>query len=344
MKPRFSLKVPSKLTDQLQILADQLPLTGYQIYAGDDLDVASRAISRIPGRRQLIGRGYVQVNRAVLSMSHLVQTYNEEPTILNIVGPSEHISVVIPMQGALTMKTAGTSIDVEPGSACVFPIGIGIETHKTANSLVIITSLTAEGYETVFGDISSIGTSALPARIDISDKKYGSFLSLLGTLCRELNEESHKFGRQNDVIRHLEMAMWKRFIDLVPALEPEPRAPFSKGKGEIPANIARVIDAIEVHTEEDLRLRDLVRFANMSVRSLQMGFSSATGVTPMAYVKKVKLRKLRSALRKTAPGSDTVRDLAARWGFYHIGNLARDYRSEFGELPSATLKKTGSKT
>jgi AraC family ethanolamine operon transcriptional activator len=35
-----------------------------------------------------------------------------------------------------------------------------------------------------------------------------------------------------------------------------------------------------------------------------------------------------------------VADIAIRWGFWHMGQFARDYRAMFGELPSETLKKS----
>jgi len=31
-------------------------------------------------------------------------------------------------------------------------------------------------------------------------------------------------------------------------------------------------------------------------------------------------------------------DVASRWGFWHMGQLAADYRKHFGELPSETLR------
>jgi len=33
-----------------------------------------------------------------------------------------------------------------------------------------------------------------------------------------------------------------------------------------------------------------------------------------------------------------VADIAARWGFWHPSRFASEYKSLFGELPSATLK------
>jgi hypothetical protein len=32
-------------------------------------------------------------------------------------------------------------------------------------------------------------------------------------------------------------------------------------------------------------------------------------------------------------------DVANRWGFWHMGQFAADYKRQFGELPSATLKR-----
>jgi AraC family ethanolamine operon transcriptional activator len=33
-----------------------------------------------------------------------------------------------------------------------------------------------------------------------------------------------------------------------------------------------------------------------------------------------------------------VQDVAARWGFWHLGQFSLDYKRQFGELPSATLR------
>jgi AraC family ethanolamine operon transcriptional activator len=33
-----------------------------------------------------------------------------------------------------------------------------------------------------------------------------------------------------------------------------------------------------------------------------------------------------------------VQAAAVRWGFFHFGQFARDYKLQFGELPSLTLR------
>ena len=50
------------------------------------------------------------------------------------------------------------------------------------------------------------------------------------------------------------------------------------------------------------------------------------------------LNAVRRNLRASGPRGDTVRNVAARWGFWHMGQFARDYRNLFGELPSQTLR------
>ncbi len=37
-----------------------------------------------------------------------------------------------------------------------------------------------------------------------------------------------------------------------------------------------------------------------------------------------------------APEGTTVTEVALRWGFYHLGRFAQEYRALFGQSPSQT--------
>jgi AraC family ethanolamine operon transcriptional activator len=50
-----------------------------------------------------------------------------------------------------------------------------------------------------------------------------------------------------------------------------------------------------------------------------------------------RLATVRHKLIKAGPDT-LVNDVANRWGFWHMGRFASDYRRQFGELPSETLK------
>jgi AraC family ethanolamine operon transcriptional activator len=57
----------------------------------------------------------------------------------------------------------------------------------------------------------------------------------------------------------------------------------------------------------------------------------------MAYFKARRLNAVRHELRAAAAGTTSIGTIAQRWGFWHSGEFAGDYRRLFGELPSQTF-------
>ena len=63
----------------------------------------------------------------------------------------------------------------------------------------------------------------------------------------------------------------------------------------------------------------------------------------MAWLRDLRLDHVRAQLRASADGEAgvgaaiKVADVAARYGFYHLGHFAAHYRRRFGELPSETV-------
>jgi len=87
-------------------------------------------------------------------------------------------------------------------------------------------------------------------------------------------------------------------------------------------------------------LSDLCRVAAASERALENAFKEMVGMTPVAYLTRVRLHRVREALLKSTQGSTTVSVEALKWGFWHFGEFSRAYKGCFGELPSETLRKT----
>jgi transcriptional regulator GlxA family with amidase domain len=83
---------------------------------------------------------------------------------------------------------------------------------------------------------------------------------------------------------------------------------------------------------------ELAGKVSVSARSLQQGFRRSLHTTPMAYLRLVRLEKVRDDLSLSAPASVTVTEIATRWGFVHLGRFAAAYRAAFGEPPSETLR------
>ena len=90
-------------------------------------------------------------------------------------------------------------------------------------------------------------------------------------------------------------------------------------------------------TGATLYVTDLCKAAGVSERTLEYAFKAVQGLTPMAYLIRLRLHHARQALLAAPHGSTTVTAEALRWGFWHFGEFSRAYKDCFGELPSDTL-------
>jgi AraC-type DNA-binding domain-containing proteins len=62
-------------------------------------------------------------------------------------------------------------------------------------------------------------------------------------------------------------------------------------------------------------------------------------MSPARYVKAVRLNAVRRELRSVRDPFISIYDVAARWGFWHFGHFSADYKRQFAELPSDTLRR-----
>lgn len=92
-----------------------------------------------------------------------------------------------------------------------------------------------------------------------------------------------------------------------------------------------------VRPAEQLGTPDVAEAVHLSVRALQAGFRAHLGCTPMAYLRRMRLERVRESL--TDGSAASVTDAALRWGVPHLGRLAGDYRAAFDESPSETLRR-----
>ncbi|MFD1715294.1 AraC family transcriptional regulator [Amnibacterium flavum] len=82
---------------------------------------------------------------------------------------------------------------------------------------------------------------------------------------------------------------------------------------------------------------ELASEVSVSVRSLQESFRRSLDTTPMTYLRELRLERVHAELTAVA-GSVNVTEVAARWGFAHLGRFAAAYRRKYAERPSDTMR------
>ncbi len=105
----------------------------------------------------------------------------------------------------------------------------------------------------------------------------------------------------------------------------------------MPYHLKRARDYIHAHAASAISLETLATHAGCGYRTLQVAFNEFYSMSPMAYVKYVRLTFAHEDLRCADDGV-TVREVALKWGFIHIGWFAKCYLEQFGILPSQTLR------
>ena len=105
-----------------------------------------------------------------------------------------------------------------------------------------------------------------------------------------------------------------------------------------PRTVKRTLDAMHAEPSRQYTAGDLAEIAGVGVRVLQEAFRQHVGVSPLSYLRRIRLDGVHHELSRSDPWQVSVSDVAYRWGFTHLGRFAGAYRARFGESPSQTLR------
>lgn len=112
----------------------------------------------------------------------------------------------------------------------------------------------------------------------------------------------------------------------------------AEARGMHPRAVRVVVQMMDAEPASERRLGDYAAAAGVSARALQDGFRRHLDTTPMAYLRDVRLQRVRTELKVSDVAATTVAQVLSRWGFLQLGRAAGQYRERFGELPSETLR------
>ncbi|MET0417466.1 MAG: AraC family transcriptional regulator [Actinoplanes sp.] len=106
-----------------------------------------------------------------------------------------------------------------------------------------------------------------------------------------------------------------------------------------PRAVRRAVEAMRSQPGRPFTVADLAGIAGVSPRSLQQSFQRYLGMSPMTYLREVRLGYVHDRLRLADPGEDTVAATACEYGFTHLGRFAAWYRTRYGVAPAQTLRR-----
>jgi len=107
-----------------------------------------------------------------------------------------------------------------------------------------------------------------------------------------------------------------------------------------PRTVRLAVDIIEAEAHLPLTVSSIAARCHASVRSLQHGFRRYIGVSPMEYLREVRLRRAHQSLLASDQSATSVASVAYQWGFKNLGRFAAAHTARYDEPPAATLRRT----
>lgn len=105
----------------------------------------------------------------------------------------------------------------------------------------------------------------------------------------------------------------------------------------IPHDVRKAIEFMRQSVGRPISMAELARHCGVAERTLNNHFRTFLDISPIRYQHRLRLAAAREALLAGEPGT-SITAVAKRYGFTHFGRFAGQYRRNFGESPSATLR------
>jgi len=160
---------------------------------------------------------------------------------------------------------------------------------------------------------------------------------LLHEIERALWEDPDVF-REMPARRAVEAELIAAFLGAIRSSWPAklPRATRTGGRLR---RLGQACDFLAAHAREPIQLSDLCAELGLTGRGVEQLFRDLLGLSPIAYLRHLRLHGARRALRDAPATSGSVKRVALEWGFWHLGRFASQYRALFGESPSTTIAR-----
>ena len=183
-----------------------------------------------------------------------------------------------------------------------------------------------------------VGRDPMPPKDIANITPVPDALARLQRLCAAaatLAEDAPAVIEHPQAARGLEQALISTMMDCLGGEVAEDRAVHRQHA----AIMRRFHRFTEERIGEPLYLSEVCREIGASARTMNACCHEHLGIGAKHYLLLHRMHMARRALRRSARADTTVTEVAMRYGFWHLGRFAGEYKALFGESPFATLTR-----
>ena len=249
--------------------------------------------------------------------------------------------VHLPVSGRLESQHRGTQLIATRETAAVFqPDGGAFRGRWAAGTRSLAISLPRESVASALANVLGEPPKS-DVRFDlamhVADGHARGWIELVTQVNRQLAAPGGLLSQSavaaplaESVVTGFLFAVRNSYSEALAQPTPPPR----------PKAIRTAVELMETDPTMPWTVAALAQKCGISTRALQSGFRHHLGVSPMGYLRAVRLRRAHDDLRAADPYTESVAAIAQRWGFQHLGRFAAAHEAEYGRTPSQTLRSS----
>jgi AraC-like DNA-binding protein len=139
-----------------------------------------------------------------------------------------------------------------------------------------------------------------------------------------------------EVTRALEHALLEAMVACIVS----ENAPVARGTTHRRGTVMRRLEEfLEANLDTTIYMEELCKATAVSYPTLRACCQEFLGMSPQRYLGLRRMQLARRALRMADPATTSVTEIATNYGFWELGRFSVAYRSQFGESPSASLRR-----
>jgi AraC-like DNA-binding protein len=249
-----------------------------------------------------------------------------------------HVAIHIPLRGAFDASQADHALRVNPGQALIVSAP-GLSRRRWEGPCDLLNIMIER--EAIEHFLSRDAADGVPDLLDrrpltlIDLNSAITFTRFVETMIHDVNNDQPAF-QEPAIGLHAEHLL---VMLLVKSLNAQTQHVRADEKSTIaPYYVRRAERFMRAHYATSIEPHDLAHASGVSLRTLYYGFKKYRNLTPVQYLKDMRLIQARRILIEAQSEGGRIHHIAAMVGYENRSQFARDYRVHFGETPRETLR------